>query len=515
LSAAAPIHPAGFIGSESGPPGYRRRVAAATARVGIGMCAPGCPLPKARYDAMMARCRIAVCPRGWGENSSRHWDAWKSGKPVLTDRECDCVEMIPGVRLREGEHYLVYDDPDQIPDIVSDWTRPSRSADLAEIAHNGRRAALSYDALDCIARFFHSIVPGAGAVEPGWLPGPVPVEASRPPHIDVIIPVRNGARFIEACLDSVRAQTLQPDAVIVVDDGSTDDTPALLQAYAARWPKLHLMRSAPRGASHARNLALQASQAEFIAFLDSDDVWAPEKLEAQMALFSPERTRLGIVHCACIQIDERGQAFRGARTFSPSRRGDIFQAMIESFYPIVAPSTVIVRRDLIMKVGAFDETLTCGEDLDLWLKLARISEVDYLTAPLTGLRVHAHNTSSRAVAINPELVLFQRLKIWNKWMDQVSDRTRILAEFRREAASVGVANVTRRHPEFGLYGRLKRSDNELARSLVDPPYRYLQIPHRIARMTERLKVLVAKRLILRSRFLLRLCQRAGKFEGVE
>jgi len=138
-----------------------------------------------------------------------------------------------------------------------------------------------------------------------------------------------------------------------------------------------------------------------------------------------------------------------------------------------------------------------------------------VAAPLVGLRVHAHNSCSRAVAINPELVMFQRLKIWNKWIDQVSDRTRILAEFRREAASVGVDNVMRRHPEFGLYRRLKRSDNDLARSLVDPPYHYLQISHRFSRMTERLKILIAKRLILRSRLLLRLCQRAGKFEGID
>jgi glycosyltransferase involved in cell wall biosynthesis len=514
-SAVAPAHPAGFIGSESGPPGYRRRVAAATARVGIGMCAPERPVSKRQYNAMMASCRIVVCPRGWGENSSRHWDAWKSGKPVLTDRECDSVEMIPGIRLREGEHYLVYDDPDQIPDIVSDWTRPSRSADLAEIAHNGRRAALSYDALDRIARFFHSVMPGCRASEPSRLAAPAPAAASPPSQIDVVVPVRNGAPFIEACLDSIRAQTLQPDAVIVVDDGSTDETPALLQAYAARWPRLALIRSGPRGISHARNLALKASQATFIAFLDSDDIWAPDKLEHQMALFAPDRPQLGIVHCACVQIDEHGHAFRGGRTFSPTRRGDIFQDMIETFYPIVAPSTVIARRDLIMKVGAFDETLTCGEDLDLWLRLARVSHVDYVAASLVGLRVHANNSCSRAVAINPELVLFQRLRIWNKWIDQVADRTRILAQFRREAASVGVDNVMRRHPEFGLYRRLRRSDNDLARSLVDPPYRYLQIFPRLSRMTERLKVLIAKRLILRSRFLLRLCQRVGKFEGVD
>src|ERR1700674_1279362 len=97
----APVrHAAGFIGTPSGPPGYRNRVAAATAAVGIGKCIP-VPLPKEEYAALIASCRIIVCPRGWGENSVRHWDAWRSGKVVLTDRECDSVEMIPGIRLRD------------------------------------------------------------------------------------------------------------------------------------------------------------------------------------------------------------------------------------------------------------------------------------------------------------------------------------------------------------------------------------------------------------------------------
>ena len=73
---------------------------------------------------------------------------------MLTDRDCDSVEMIPGIRLRDGEHYLVFDNPDDIPDIVSDLMRPSRSDELAEIAENGRRAAQSYNALDRITQFF-------------------------------------------------------------------------------------------------------------------------------------------------------------------------------------------------------------------------------------------------------------------------------------------------------------------------------------------------------------------------
>lgn len=160
-----PRHAAGFVGTPSGPAGYRARVAIETARVGVGICSPR-PISQAEYRATLSACEIVVCPRGWGGQSLRHWDAWKSGKPVLTDGECAAVEMIPGARLVDGVHYLVFHDPAEIPDIVADWTRPARRDDLRAIAENGRRAALGYDALGRIARFFEGVtiaLPRAGA----------------------------------------------------------------------------------------------------------------------------------------------------------------------------------------------------------------------------------------------------------------------------------------------------------------------------------------------------------------
>ena len=149
-------HAAGFIGSPSGPAGYRESVARETAKVGLGKCLND-KIPKAEYNALMGSCRIIVCPQGWGEQSYRHWDAWRSGKPILTDRACDSVEMIPGIRLRQGEHYLVYDHPSDIPDIVSDWTQRGRLADLEEIARNGQAAALNYDPFTSILHVFRSL----------------------------------------------------------------------------------------------------------------------------------------------------------------------------------------------------------------------------------------------------------------------------------------------------------------------------------------------------------------------
>ncbi len=154
ISNNLPKYKAGFIGQPSGSRGYRQRVAEETAKVGIGICQDGHRYSKKEHDDIMSQCQIIVCPKGWGEQSLRHWDAWLSGKPVLTDRACDSVEMIPGQRLQEGVHYLVFDEPEDIPDIVSDWTRLSRRDDLAQIAENGRLAGLSYDSFGRIAEFF-------------------------------------------------------------------------------------------------------------------------------------------------------------------------------------------------------------------------------------------------------------------------------------------------------------------------------------------------------------------------
>lgn len=160
VSNKLPEYKAGFIGKPNGYPGYRENVAKQTAKVGIGICQSILPYSKNEHNEIMANCQVIVCPKGWGEQSERHWNAWISGHPVLTDRECDSVEMIPGVRLQEGEHYLVFDDPKEIPDIVSDWTRKSRMDDLSQIAENGRKAALSYDAFLRIAEFFERAVGG-------------------------------------------------------------------------------------------------------------------------------------------------------------------------------------------------------------------------------------------------------------------------------------------------------------------------------------------------------------------
>jgi glycosyltransferase involved in cell wall biosynthesis len=283
--------------------------------------------------------------------------------------------------------------------------------------------------------------------------------------VDVVIPVRNRALFIAACLDSVRAQTFQPGKVIVVDDGSTDDTPAILESYARDWPKLHVVRIPGRGASAARNAGIAATTAPLVAFLDSDDVWHPEKLALQAALFSPERPNLGIVHCGLNIIDHHGKLLWD-EPLLPWKRGDIFDAMLNDFYHLFGSlSAVVIRRRFLRETGGFDESLRIAEDCDLFFRLARIAHVDYVPEALVWCRQHADDTYRRAAKHDREFVLSQRLKVWNKWIAQIKQPASVIDAFRVEARAAHLANVLRL--DFGLYGRLRHSDLQLARQVAE------------------------------------------------
>lgn len=157
------VYDAGLICSPSDSTGRRRAVAQAVAKIGYGVCLEEIGknfVHPNDYNKIMGQCRIIVCPQGWGGGSQRHWDAWKSKKPVLTDSECAAIEMIPGMQLKENEHYLVYKSPEEIPDIVSDWSKPSRADDLRKIAENGHQASLRPQE-EHILNFFKSLKPAS------------------------------------------------------------------------------------------------------------------------------------------------------------------------------------------------------------------------------------------------------------------------------------------------------------------------------------------------------------------
>lgn len=197
---------------------------------------------------------------------------------------------------------------------------------------------------------------------------------ARPPLVSVVVPTFNRAAQIGAAVDSVLAQTYPHWELIVVDDGSQDETPLMLSAYGER---IRTIRQENRGVSAARNRGILAAAGEFIALLDSDDYWLPDKLAAQVAYF---RQHPALMLCQTEEI-----WVRNGRRVNPKARHRKFAGMIfEKTLPLclISPSAVMLRRSLLDEVGLFDETLPACEDYDLWLRITWKYPVGLIETPL-------------------------------------------------------------------------------------------------------------------------------------
>ena len=181
------------------------------------------------------------------------------------------------------------------------------------------------------------------------------------PTVSVIIPTYNHARLLEKALASVFAQTFKEYEVIVVNDGSTDDTAQVVAKFGTR---VKYIEQANRGVSSARNRGIRESRGRYIAFLDPDDTWFPDKLEKQITLLEA-RTELGFVYASARAVDEDGN-FLGNK---PDRvhSNTLEELLRRNFIPTL---TVVVRREFLEGVGYFDEELSGPEDYHLWLRLA-------------------------------------------------------------------------------------------------------------------------------------------------
>lgn len=187
----------------------------------------------------------------------------------------------------------------------------------------------------------------------------VPSRAVKP-RVSVIVPTYNRARLLRRALASVYAQTRAPDEVLVVDDGSTDGTEALVREW---YPQARYLAQSNRGVSAARNHGVQAANGNWLAFLDSDDEWVADKLRHQLMAIaaSPE-------HRIC-HTDEIWM--RRGRRVNPRRRHEKAGGWIfERCLPICAmsPSSVLLHRSVLDDVGLFDESMPACEDYDLWLR---------------------------------------------------------------------------------------------------------------------------------------------------
>ncbi|MBI3240804.1 MAG: glycosyltransferase [Chloroflexi bacterium] len=224
--------------------------------------------------------------------------------------------------------------------------------------------------------------------------------------VSVIIPAYNASRWMAETLTSVLAQDFPDFEVIVVDDGSTDDTATVV----AKFERVRYIARPNGGEGSARNAGICAANGEYLAFVDADDLWAQDKLRLQMDLL--KQTGLAWVYCDAEVFDgETGKGLYLLSRFNRPQVGDVLQSLLLlDFIPCPTP---LIRRDVFETAGYFDETdiLRMRADWDMWLRIAARYPVGYINCPLARYRVHnASGTSREAVeaAYQSELTVIER-----------------------------------------------------------------------------------------------------------
>ncbi len=204
------------------------------------------------------------------------------------------------------------------------------------------------------------------------------------PKVSVVIPTHNRAELLGVAITSVLEQSFQDFEMIVVDDHSPDHTAQVVQCFHDGRIK-YLCHATNKGGAAARNTGIVNSSGKYIAFLDDDDEWLPEKLEMQVALLENSPPEVGCIYTSYLVVDRSSGNILGQKIVA--ERGDLSTALL-SGNCLGGTSSVLVRKECFDKVGLFDETLPSFQDYDVWIRLSQKFYFDFINRPLLKYYVH-------------------------------------------------------------------------------------------------------------------------------
>lgn len=209
-----------------------------------------------------------------------------------------------------------------------------------------------------------------------------------PPLVSVIVPAYNAEAFIGQTLESIISQTYRNIEVLVVDDGSQDQTAEIVKLYCAKDPRVSLLQQSNAGVAAARNLAIQNSRGEHVAPVDADDIWYPQKLEKQMQCMLEAEPSVGLVYAWSVDIDSEGLLTGGSMAFTIE--GEVYTALVYSNF-LGNASVPLIRRTCLEQVGYYNcqlkESNAQGcEDRDLYLRIAECYRFRVVPKFLIGYR---------------------------------------------------------------------------------------------------------------------------------
>jgi len=210
------------------------------------------------------------------------------------------------------------------------------------------------------------------------------------PRVTVVISTFNRAALVVEAIESVLRQSYRDLEVVVSDDGSTDDTSARVQAFGAPVRYLGLTHGGRPG--RTRNHGVEVARGELIAFLDDDDLWQSEMLACELALM--DREGLDLVYAGRRILFSDGSPANAVISPAPASPDSLLDVVLQGHFPSLC--TLLVRKELLQQINGFDETLTTGEDLDLYLRLAPIARAGRVPSPLVLVRRQTGSLSERS-----------------------------------------------------------------------------------------------------------------------
>lgn len=256
------------------------------------------------------------------------------------------------------------------------------------------------------------------------------------PAVSIIIPAFNAARTVERAVESIFNQTFDDYEVLVVDDGSTDDTVASLSRFGSR---LKVIQKANAGVSVARNVGVASSKAPLLAFLDADDEWMPGKLALQMGRLSGRSEFVASFMSLILHDDATGIR----RPLIYRHRPNLIEDLLLHSCIVGAPSSVIIRRDAFNRLGGFDPNLSQCADWDMWLRLVESGAVDVVEEPHVIYHLHSSNMSR-----NVRLLEADTRAVLDKWFSANRPEWESL---RRRAFSAQYAILSGSYLHSGQY----------------------------------------------------------------
>jgi glycosyltransferase involved in cell wall biosynthesis len=264
------------------------------------------------------------------------------------------------------------------------------------------------------------------------------------------MPTFDRLQFLPPAIESVFAQTLTDWELIIADDGSGEDARAYLRSLAD--PRLRVLWMTHSGRpSVALNAALRAARGQYVAFLDSDDVWLPRKLERQVATLKRNPGRRWSCTAFAL-IDAAGCPLVAARTSWPAPSGWVRERLLTD--AVIATPSVVVERSLLEQVGPLDEELVMNYEGDLWLRLAAVSELDGVDEPLTLVRRHGLHSGS-------DILAWQDLRRVVEKALRATDDAHFATHLREQRAVIS-AGLARSHAAFGTRADAMRTLAESA-----------------------------------------------------